>query len=78
MGFHIFSTPDQEVTVNDIVVASSDGATDFNFGFGIGGGILYELNRDVKLDGSLKYNIISADESLGHFSLSVGFIVGIN
>lgn len=45
---------------------------------GIGGDILYELNRDVKLDGSLKYNIISAYEALEYFSLSVGFVVGIN
>ncbi len=77
-GFHVFSTPDQEVKINDVVVASSKGGTELYFGFGFGGGFLYELSRDVKLDGSLKYNVISSDESVSHISLSVGFIVGIN
>lgn len=78
LGFHIFSTPDQEITLNDVVYDSDKGETNLNFGFGIGGGVLYELSREVKIDGGLKYNIISADDSIGHFSLSVGFIVGIN
>lgn len=78
LGFHIFSTPKHEVTLNDVIEESTKDNTDFNFGFGIGGGVLYELSREVKIDGGLKYNIISSDDSIGHFSLSVGFIVGIN
>jgi opacity protein-like surface antigen len=78
IGLQVFSTPDQKVEINGVVLASQKGETNAYLGFGFGGGLLYELSDYIKLDGSLNYNIISADNSIGHFTVKLGFIVGIN
>ncbi|MCB0745040.1 MAG: outer membrane beta-barrel protein [Ignavibacteriae bacterium] len=78
LGLNVFTTPDIDVVGLNDIVSSSKGETNAYFGFGLGGGALYELSRDVKLDGSLTYNIINAENSIGFFSLEFGFIVGIN
>ncbi len=78
LGFHIFSSGDQKVEINDIVVANQKGETNLYFGLGLGVGAIYEVSREIRFDGGLQYNSISGESSIGHFSLELGLIVGIN
>ncbi len=77
LGFHIFSSPEVQA-VSPGEVNSDKAETNFYLGYALGGGVIYELSSNIKLDGSLYYNIINSDNSIGYFSLRGGFIVTIN
>lgn len=77
LGLHIFTSASTQTSIAGIAQPKVKGDTNPYFGFGLGGGAIYELSNDIKLDGNLQYNIISSEESIGFFTLEVGFIVGI-
>ncbi len=78
LGMHIFQLLQlQKLLFGNIETDKIDGETNVYFGFGIGGGTTYQLDTRVFLDASLHYNIINAKESIGHFALKLGFIIGI-
>lgn len=78
LGLHIFSSPGTKSVINGFETDLTKGETNLNFGFGFGGGVVYELDSSIKVDGNLMYNVISAEQSLGHFALELGIIIGIN
>lgn len=78
LGMHIFSSSGTSSISGGINIGETKGETNVYFGFGFGGGAVYELDSSFKLDGSLQYNIINAENSQGFFSLEFGFIVVIN
>ncbi len=78
LGFHIFSNPRLKLVSGDNISIPVKDETNFYFGFGFGGGIIYEINSNVKLDGSLYYNSISGEDSIIYLSLKAGFIISIN
>lgn len=77
LGLHVFTSASTQTTQNGVELPKIKGDSNPYFGFGLGGGFVYELSNDIKVDGNLQYNIINAEESIGHFTLEVGFIVGI-
>ncbi len=77
LGLQIFTTSDYTITISKIDTKYT-GATDVNFGFAFGGGAVYEVSKGFKIDGNLKYNVISAESSLAHLTLQVGVLFGIN
>ena len=77
LGLHIFKSAATQTTDNGIELPKVKGDSNPYLGFGFGGGFVYELSNDIKVDGNLQYNIINAEEAIGHFALEIGFIVGI-
>jgi opacity protein-like surface antigen len=77
LGMHIFSSSATKAVVGNIETDKIDGESNVYFGYGIGGGTTYQLDTRVFLDANLQYNIINAKESIGHFALKFGFIIGI-
>lgn len=77
IGMHIFSSSGTKAIISGIETDKIDGETNVYFGFGLGGGTTYQLDKSVFLDAGLQYNIINAKESIGHFALKLGFIIGI-
>lgn len=77
LGLHVFTTASTQTKIAGIAQPKIKGDTNPYFGFGLGGGAVYELSNDIKVDGNLQYNIVSSEESIGFFTLEVGFIVGI-
>ena len=77
LGMHIFSSSATKAVFAGIESDKIDGETNVYFGFGVGGGVKYQLDTTVFLDANLQYNTISAKESVGHLALEIGFIIGI-
>lgn len=77
LGMHIFSSSTTKAVVSGFETDRINGDTNVYFGLGFGGGTIYQLDTSVFLDATLEYNIISAKESIGHFALMLGFIIGI-
>lgn len=77
VGMQIFSSSATQAVVANIETEKIDGETNVYFGFGLGGGIKYQLDTTVFFDANLQYNNISAKESIGHIALEIGFIIGI-
>lgn len=78
LGLHIFSSPGTKSVISGVETDLTKGETNLYFGFGFGGGAVYELDNSIKIDGNLMYNIISAEQSTGSFALELGLIIGIN
>ncbi len=77
LGLHIFGISDYTITISD-VKTKYKGSTNVDFGFGFGGGAVYEISDGFKLDGNLKYNIINEESSIAHLTMELGFVFGIN
>jgi len=77
LGMNFFSSSATKAVVSGIETDKIDGESNVYFGFGIGGGTTYQLDTRVFFDASLQYNMINAKESVDHFALKIGFIVGI-
>ncbi len=76
-GLHIFGISDYSITINN-VETKYKGATNVDFGFGFGGGAVYEISDGFKVDGNLKYNIINNNGSKAHLTMELGLLFGIN
>jgi opacity protein-like surface antigen len=77
LGLHVFTSAGTKSETGGVETDKVKGETNPYLGFGLGGGFVYELSNDIKVDGNLQYNIINAEEAIGHFALEIGFIVGI-
>jgi opacity protein-like surface antigen len=77
LGLHIFGISDYTLTISD-VKTKYKGSTNVDFGFGFGGGAVYEITDGFKVDGNLKYNIINEESSIAHLTMELGFLFGIN
>ncbi len=77
LGLHVFTSAGTKSETGGVETDKVKGETNPYFGFGLGGGFVYELSNDIKVDSNLQYNIINAEEAIGYFALEIGFIVGI-
>jgi len=77
LGLHIFSISDYTITIAD-EETKYKGSTNVDFGFGFGGGAVYEISDGFKVDGNLKYNIINEESSIAYLTMELGLIFVIN
>jgi len=82
LGLHFTSSSDIDITYNNgfqTVKQTVPGSSDSNFGFGFGGGAVFQANSNLMLNGELKFNIISTSgNSSNYLSVQGGVLFSLN
>lgn len=82
LGLHFTSSSDIDVTYNNgfqTIKRTVPGSSDSNFGFGFGGGAVFQANSNLMLNGELKFNIISTSGSSSNYlSVQGGVLFSLN